>query len=425
MTQFDRLERDLATWFSETAVPQTPMFLEDIFQRTARTRQRPRWSFLERYLPMRATMLGASTQGMPWRTLGLLALLVLALVAGLILTTGSPRRLPASFGLARPGLIAFSAGGDIHTVDRATGESRSIVAGPANDINPEWSRDGTKLVFERSLRAGNSLLFVVNGDGTGLTQITPVEVHIDDDVTGADYHFSPDGAEVAFASFAQLQVARTDGSGLRDLSAIAWPGIREVAYRPSEGSQVAAIGIDYSIYLADLAAGTLENLIPVADQAGRRHPRWSPDGSALAYHEWFDAPYFTVRARVYEVQSRVDRLADPTAEGIFWDALPVWSNDGGRLAVLRGYLDGYDDVTAAIVAADGSGLLAETPHDLALIGECCAVFEWAPDDRSILFSRADNQARLVDQRLIDPSTGAVSEVPWSATSDPAWQRLAE
>lgn len=425
MSQFDPLERDLAVWFSETAVPQTPANFDDILRQTARIRQRPRWTFLERLLPMNATTsFRAVTQGVPWRTAGLLALLLLALAVGLIVTAGSQRRVPAPFGPAGAGLVTYSVDGDFFTVNRAGGEPRAIVAGSTKDINPQWSRDGTKLVFERTGIDGLlSLLFVANSDGTGLTQITPGPLRVDVDATSPDYMFSPDGTEVLLLSNMGIQIAYADGSGMRSLGSLGEVKATEASYRPSNGSEIALMGPDSVIYLADLESLAARPLVPLSEHDARQYLLWSPDGSALAYQGWFGAPYFTVRAHIYDVDRAEDRLADPTAD-VFWDALPLWSNDGKRLALLRGYEDGYDDVTAAIVKADGGGLIAETPHGEALMWECCAVLEWAPDDSAILISRADQLAVLHAQALIDPNTGAVSDVPWSATSDPSWQRLA-
>ena len=51
MNGTDRLERELTTWFADTATPQTPDWTADILSATATMRQRPRWSFPARWLP--------------------------------------------------------------------------------------------------------------------------------------------------------------------------------------------------------------------------------------------------------------------------------------------------------------------------------------------------------------------------------------
>ena len=68
MTQFDRFERELPAGAATTSpVPRTPDYLTDILGRTARTRQRPAWASLERWLPMDLATPRAATARIPWR----------------------------------------------------------------------------------------------------------------------------------------------------------------------------------------------------------------------------------------------------------------------------------------------------------------------------------------------------------------------
>ena len=95
MTATERLERDLSEWFAETAAPRTPDYTEDILRRAARVRQRPRWTFLERWLPMSVISMGRQAlRPVPWRTVGLLAALLLLLVVAVTVYVGGQRRVP-------------------------------------------------------------------------------------------------------------------------------------------------------------------------------------------------------------------------------------------------------------------------------------------------------------------------------------------
>ena len=156
---------------------------------------------------------------LPWRAIGLgliLVMLLAALVATLLV--GSPPRLPAPFGPAANGLVAYSSAGDIYTANPATGSSTAIVRGPETDVNPRWSRDGTRLAFEREPNgvAGRGLVFVVRADGSGLVQVTP------DPVPAIDtYAFSPDGKQILVSGVMNgepaILIAATDGSVIRRL----------------------------------------------------------------------------------------------------------------------------------------------------------------------------------------------------------------
>ena len=55
MSAFDRsgrLQQELPDLLTDIAAPQVPDYADDLLARTAVTRQRPRWTFLERWLPM-------------------------------------------------------------------------------------------------------------------------------------------------------------------------------------------------------------------------------------------------------------------------------------------------------------------------------------------------------------------------------------
>src|SRR5450432_2834818 len=119
-----------------------PTYRDQIFQQAARTRQRPAWSFVGRWLPMvDLARQPVPLPRLPWRMIGL-GLAVLALLLALVATlvAGSRPSLPPPFGLARNGLVAYARGGDILTVDAGSGDSSVVDKGPG-DANPRSSRD--------------------------------------------------------------------------------------------------------------------------------------------------------------------------------------------------------------------------------------------------------------------------------------------
>src|SRR5690349_17237091 len=91
-----------------------PDYLDDIVTRAQRTRQRPTWTFPERWLPMSVAV---RREGIPRGAL-LLAALLLLLVAAFAATfvfTGSPTRVPAPLVVSN-GEIPFASGNDIVAV---------------------------------------------------------------------------------------------------------------------------------------------------------------------------------------------------------------------------------------------------------------------------------------------------------------------
>ena len=109
------------------------------------------------------------------------------------------------------------------------------------------------------------------------------------------------------------------------------------------------------------------------------------------------------------------------ASAVFQD-LPVWSNDGTRLVIVRGYAAHAEDVRLAIVPADGANSGVETKPSIS--GCCDYAVDWSPDDSRILFLPEDMNGTMTPQLLINPSTGATTIASWDGISVPAWQRLA-
>jgi dipeptidyl aminopeptidase/acylaminoacyl peptidase len=81
----------------------------------------------------------------------------------------------AQGGASGPGLVVFtsnrSGNYEIYVLDPNTGLSTQLTNNPANDVDPVWSSDGSKIVFA-SDRDGDYELYLMKSDGTGLLQLT-------------------------------------------------------------------------------------------------------------------------------------------------------------------------------------------------------------------------------------------------------------
>jgi hypothetical protein len=140
MSRFDRIETRMPQLLTEIADPREPDYFETVVGRTRRSRQRPAWTFPERWLPMSLVSVASTRRSVPWMAIAL-ALVAIALLAGALLVGSARLRptLPAPFGPAGPGLVIHEAGGDIVAVDPATGTSTTLVAGSETDTAPRWS----------------------------------------------------------------------------------------------------------------------------------------------------------------------------------------------------------------------------------------------------------------------------------------------
>ena len=105
--------------------------------------------------------------------------------------------------------FAWPGGFEIYTMN-LDGSDRKPVTSRNLDESPAWSPDSKKIAFD-SLRSGWNI-WVVNADGTGLTQVTKFSGRI-----AISPVFSPDGKSIAFSTIAsgtawEIWVVGVDGS---------------------------------------------------------------------------------------------------------------------------------------------------------------------------------------------------------------------
>jgi hypothetical protein len=429
MTSDRRFEQELPGLLDQLAYGPLPDYRDDIVRQTARTRQRPAWMHPERWLPVTSFSTSAvAAPRVPWRLIVAVALIIAAVAVGAALIAGSRPRIPAPFGLAADGAVAYAANGDIYSVDHATGIATAISSGADWDAKPVYSDVGTKIVFERKDAGGATSLYgrlvVADADGSEPTVITP------DALPGlADYAFSPDGTQVMFTAGPDggrtLWLANADGTGVaRELTQAAGafsprflaPAGLEIVFATS-GSTSPGNGIS----AVNTITGTVRTIVPTTPGVSLDWVRPSPDGSRIAYSASTDnTGRNTYRVHVVGADGSNDRVLPMPAGAIFEDA-PEWSNDSAFIAVTRGYGAHNEDMVLAVVPVSGPRTGTETPHKVT--GCCDTELVWSPDDASILVQPEDLAGKATQQQLWNPLTGAVTTAPWVSDSSPSWQRV--
>ncbi len=401
MNRHENLERELTTWFIDTAAPRVPDFTDDILRLTAGTRQRPRWSFPERWLPMSVITLGRrSLAPLPWRAIGLLAAIALLIAASVAFYIGSQQRLPAPFGLAANGVVAYGSGGDIFTVDPATGSRQSIVAGPEIDRDPRFSLDGTRLVFMRG-DGTSGVPVIANADGSDLL------IAKTDPIFGVDSEnilWSPDGRSIALHANGSVFIVDASDGAVRTLDVSNSNG--DMYWRPPDGRQLMFFeesGSGSRLSIVSLDDGSVEPLpLPEGDVEINRGSGWTPDGNRFAF---FGSVAGQGGTHVVDVATGASTLV-PVGYGQL-------SNDGTRIVGING----DETRTWLCVARIGSGTCDRiTP----IYGDSWGTqYRWSPDDQWIITTRSDGAVLLYDL-----DGGNQVQPSWLADGGESWQRVA-
>jgi Tol biopolymer transport system component len=251
----------------------------------------------------------------------------------------------------------------------------NAAAADANSFEPQWSPDGSKVVFSSSRKldgtdAPNSVntynIWRANADGTGLTPLTNVTAARAD---SGWPQWSPDGSKVVFESSRRL-----------------------------DGTDAPNANFTYNIWRAN-ADGT--GLVPLTNSTAARAdcfaPQWSPDGSKVVFEsrrrlDGTDAPNANFTSNIWRANADGTGLVPlTTATADRADSLrPQWSPDGSKVVFDSSRkLDGSDSPNASgtyniwRVNADGTSLMPLT--NVTATGVHSVEAQWSPDGSKVVF----------------------------------------
>lgn len=438
MTSPRRLEQDLPALLADLYLAGTPDYRDDLVRGIAATRQRPAWTFLERWLPMDIATQRVPVTNAPWRTFGVLALIGLLLATAAAVYIGARSRVPDPFGPAANGAIVYGQGGDVYVRDSVTANARVLVGGATDDHDPGFSPDGSRLLFVRTIDGDDHLMMAAD-DGTDAVQL------VRDPLVNAYVAWSPDSRSIALTNevdgLPHLSIVPVDGRApiAIDLGDVV---PTDLAWRPPLGGNLLIRGVKketdkgrlfqtIDFYLVNADGTGLRALgLPSHERFGLQWdnsgPAWSLDGSTIAYNVVEEATvpqggHF--RVHLVNADGSGDRALPGPPDALVQEAWPIFSPDGTSILVHRwtwksdpsggeGWL--------AILPADGSAPARDIGPRVPGGEDTGLIKSWSPDGTRVLV-RADNTRQVFS---IDPVTGSYESLAWEALSLPDWQRRA-
>ena len=411
MTARRDVDRVIAIWLTEIAPEGHVDYLDETLSALDRVRQRPAWASPRRWLPMQMTLPRVVVpRATPY--LALLALLLIGVTIALAIA-GGQRRLPAPFGLAATGLMAYESGGDILVANADGSGRRPLIATPGDQWSAIFSRRGDRIAYWSAPELGDpASLFVADADGSNVRLLTGETTYAVPDALPA-MNWSPDDRSLAFTSDAgDLYVVGTDGRDLRRIGEDTHER-HDPVWSP-DGTLIAYRGRPHADPYTTMSTwviapdGTADKeVIPAVggDEIDHVNPSWSPDGRSILVHAGlYDIDIAEAQRDADGVWSHRVLIGGPTL-----DFHPSWSNSGTRFSFIRVVSEpgAQPEVLALMVAdADGSNVRRVSTATPRFAAQC-----WSPDDRFIrAFAPHDDPAKRT-MLLIPLDGSAIVEIP--------------
>ena len=259
---------------------------------------------------------------------------------------------------------------------------------PANDFNPAISPDGKRVAFvsnRESEQGGGQNIYVINADGSDLRQLTFQG--------GSDGpSWSLDGAMIVYSNNGDIYFTDAkDGSNPKQVTFTPEED-KEPKWSP-DGSKLAWLSGKDGHYNVLISSPDGSNVYPITDNSSIYHVAWTTDGRIFVDSwGWKDKEEFCHNCVVTQDGKDIE---DAGGKGEVQRFLPFWNGKGQRVELVEGSLD------------DG-------PSEILLVGE---IF---PD---IFFNMTNNPAW--DRNPDWPAKCGPEYVPTAEDLQPAQEQPAQ
>ncbi len=407
MTARRDIDHLIATWLTEIAPEGHVDYLDATLDAIGEIGQRPPWTSVGRWLPMQLP-LGRVVLPRVAPYLAVLTLVLILAIAAVVIT-GGRNRLPAPFGLAETGLVAYVSDGDIFVTTADGLGRRRLVSGPGAEWSPIWSHRGDRIAYWAAPALGDpASLWLADRDGSTANLLTGTQTFVVPDQLPA-VSWSPDDRRLAFTSDeGVLYLVGADGRDLHPIGDDSHE--RHDAVWSPDGTLLAYRGRPHADRYTTMSSWVITpdgrtDIEVIAAKGGQEitnvNPSWSPDGTSFLVHTgMFDIDISEGRRDATGAWSDRVLIGGPTQ-----DFHPSWSNAGTKFSYIE-LVPGTNPEEFVLMTAnaDGSNAKQVSTVRVGFAAQC-----WSPDDRSI---RAVGPSRIDPAILLIPVDGSpVVEIP--------------
>jgi TolB protein len=224
---------------------------------------------------------------------------------------------------------------DLYLTTPDGGEPAQLTGGPANEVMPAWSPDGSQIAFvvSEDLDTGPNRIYVLDTEDNELRSLTPT------DQCASNPSWSPDGGTILYLAGecggeAFASVMSSEGAHPRSITDVPvlwpdWSSQGRIVYQ----AQVPGSS-DSALFVAD-DTGADPRPVDTGDLPSGYEATWSPEGDRIAYvaptgdPENEDASKWNEDIFVVDAEGTGARRVVGTLGNDHWP--PAWSPDGRQL----------------------------------------------------------------------------------------------